>query len=69
MGDLFRVVDPENWDIFVNDGEPVEYVNLRGLAQLVNSSPLGIDRAMQALTARGMDGITAAKVWLELSTI
>ena len=69
MSDLFRIVDPENWDVFVVGSEPVEYVNLRGLAQLVKGSPLGVDQAMQALQDKGMDGALAARVWLELAEL
>lgn len=69
MSDLFSVVDPESWDVFITDSEPVEYVNLKGLAQLVKGSPLGVDRAMQALQDKGMDGALAARVWLELAEL
>ena len=69
MSDLFRIVDPENWDVFITDSEPVEYVNLKGLAQLVKGSPLGIDQAMQALQDQGMDWARAARVWLELAEL
>jgi len=55
--------------VFITDSEPAEYVNLRGLAQLVKGSPLGVDQAMQALQDQGMDGTLAARVWLELAEL
>lgn len=63
------IVDLDNWDVFITGSEPVEYVNLKGLAQLVKGSPLGVDQAMQALQDKGMDGTLAARVWLELAEL
>lgn len=63
------LVDADNWDIFIEDGQPVEKVNLQGLAQLVKGSPLGIDLAMQALRGKGMNSTVEARVWLELASL
>lgn len=42
-------VSPENWNVAVVDGEPVEVVNLEGLAELVLASPLGVVDAVEAV--------------------
>lgn len=43
------MVSPENWDIVIRDGQPVEMVTLAGLAELVLASPMSVVDAVEAV--------------------
>ena len=52
--DVRELVSDDNWTVGVVDGQPEVLVNTAGLMEMVKKSPLGEDRAKQALIENGM---------------